>query len=193
MTTFYTSDLHFEHKHIVEYTDRKQVVTQAKHTEWLIELWNQQVQKGDLVYILGDLFFCGPEQAGKIMKRLNGTKAVIKGNHDRTQVLDAMLEANLISSWTPYKELTVNVEGKKQKICLMHYPLTIWNQSHHGSWQLFGHSHSTHEGKGLQLDVGIDNAYKLYGEHRLFSVEDIHEYMQSRKPAILDHHTDSTN
>lgn len=50
-----TSDLHFQHRRIVEYTNRGVDTTQEDHDRWLIDLWNSQVNKNDTVYSLGDL------------------------------------------------------------------------------------------------------------------------------------------
>ena len=54
---YFTSDIHHRHKRICEITDRYKVVDQEQHDDWLIELWNRQVTKQDIVYQLGDFSF----------------------------------------------------------------------------------------------------------------------------------------
>ena len=47
-----------------------------------IENWNRTVTSGDLVLHLGDVAFSG-QAYDTIMPQLNGTKYLIRGNHDR--------------------------------------------------------------------------------------------------------------
>ena len=45
--------------------------------------WNARVQPNDDIYILGDLcWHGGHDVATEVVKRLNGRKYFIKGNHD---------------------------------------------------------------------------------------------------------------
>jgi len=41
----FTSDLHHDHRRIVEFTNRSKDTTQENHTEWLITTWNKNVTK----------------------------------------------------------------------------------------------------------------------------------------------------
>ncbi len=86
------------------------------------------------------------------------------------------------------KEIKVQAGEEIQKIVLCHYAMRVWNASHHGAWQLFGHSHANLEEVGMQMDVGVDNALKLVGECRPFTFWEIMEVMESRPIAIVDHH-----
>lgn len=82
MIWFY-SDPHFGHKNVIRYCDRPfKDITEMR--EKLIKRWNACVKMEDTVYVLGDVFFCGKQDAKKIMSRLNGTKILIRGNHDRS-------------------------------------------------------------------------------------------------------------
>ena len=51
--------------------------------ETLIDNWNASVKQHDTVYILGDLFFRSKVTADVMLKRLNGKKNLIIGNHDK--------------------------------------------------------------------------------------------------------------
>ena len=46
---YLTSDLHFSHKKITEYTDRKLVTTQQDHDEWLSVIKKGEFKVGDKV------------------------------------------------------------------------------------------------------------------------------------------------
>ena len=50
--------------------------------EFLIKKWNETVSENDLVFHLGDVIIAGAQRAEMILKRLNGRKILILGNHD---------------------------------------------------------------------------------------------------------------
>lgn len=50
----------------------------------MVENWNRVVKPGDKVYVLGDVAF-RPEHLA-VMNSLNGSKVLIKGNHDDLQM-----------------------------------------------------------------------------------------------------------
>lgn len=186
MKTYFTSDLHFSHKRIVEFTNRGKETSQEEHDEWLTELWNNTVKSQDKVFHLGDFSFGTTyEQVALQVSKLKGQKFFIKGNHDRSKFLEQLKEDRLIQDWYEYKEIKL----LDNSACLFHFPIASWHKQSYGSWHLHGHSHGNFtEGKGKMLDVGIDNSYNLYGKYVLFSLEDIQGYMQSREVQVADHH-----
>lgn len=186
MTTYMTSDLHFDHKNIYKFTDRQLVVDQEHHTEWLIDIWNTTIKNSDRIFHLGDFSFATKyEDIASIVKKLQGQKFFIKGNHDRSKVLEQLKADNLIQNWYQYEEIKL----ADTTACLFHFPITSWHKQNYGSIMLHGHSHGAFtEGKGKILDVGIDSAYNLYGEHKFFSEEDVIEYMSNRQIKTVDHH-----
>ena len=65
--------------------------------------------------------------------------------------------------------------------------VATWDGSHQGVWHLYGHSHAAaepwadaHMAGRRSLDVGIDNAYRLLGEYRPWSFEEIRELLGPR-------------
>lgn len=183
---FYTSDLHIGHKNICAYTNRHKFTTPETHTEWIRQIWNSSVGRGDIVYHLGDLYVGKHyEQLAEFLTSLNGQKILIKGNHDRQQHLDRLLSDGHIAAWYDYKQLHFD---DKTLVCLFHYPITIWNERHRKSIHLHGHSHGSFNGDGKILDVGLDSAYNILGEHRLFTEYDIVKHMETRTTITLDHH-----
>ena len=191
MKTWYTSDLHFCHRNIVQYTKRSEVVTQEDHDEWLIDLWNSQVKPGDTVWHMGDFAFNKRkvEQFTAITDRLNGNKKFIRGNHDDKDVLKKSG-----FEWYDLKGGSITIGEKiREHVVMCHYPMAIWDKQHHGSFMLHGHSHGSYNpANGKILDVGLDSAYNILGEHRFFTDEDILNYMATRDVQILDHHNDRT-
>lgn len=66
----------------------------------------------------------------------------------------------------------------------------IWNKNHKGSIHLYGHSHANaeHTINGKSMDVGIDNAFKIFGEYRPFGFSEILHLLKDRTQLIIDHH-----
>lgn len=88
MKTYFISDTHFGHANIIKYHDRpyKGVPEMDKS---MIENWNKVVHPDDLVWFLGDIaFYYDKEQLRKLVRKLNGNKRIILGNHDRLSKQD---------------------------------------------------------------------------------------------------------
>lgn len=159
MEPFFTSDTHYYHDNIIRYSKRPYSDVEEMN-EALIANYNLKVGPKDTCYFLGDFGFSGPDELKKIVNRLNGNKIAILGNHDR---LKTMLGLGF-SSVHQYLEIKVPDEtartgyGGFQHIILFHYSMRVWNKSHRGTWQLYGHSHGTlYDDPNLQsMDVGVD-------------------------------------
>lgn len=85
METWVTSDTHFDHINIMKYEPSRseQFKDNLDMTEKLIQNWNSAVKPHDLIFHLGDVFFCNSERMKEIAARLNGRKILIRGNHDK--------------------------------------------------------------------------------------------------------------
>jgi calcineurin-like phosphoesterase family protein len=79
VTIWFTSDTHFGHENIIGYCGRP-FSCAAEMDETLVERWNAVVKPSDHVYHLGDVAMRRPQL--QIVKRLNGHKRLIFGNHD---------------------------------------------------------------------------------------------------------------
>jgi len=187
----FTSDLHHMHNRIVEFTNRGESTTQENHTDWLTEVWNDNVSSGDLVYHLGDFSFAKKyDDIAKFTFHLNGQKIFIKGNHDKREHLDQLVKDNLIQAWYDYKEI------KLQDIptVLFHFPIASWHRQSHGAIHLHGHSHGNFKDfRGKMLDVGIDSAYNLYGEHKFITEDEVITFMQHEDIYTADQHRKVTD
>lgn len=190
---WFTSDLHLGHKNIVgpEVSNWKEgyrtFKTISEMDEELLKQLNVNVQQDDVLYFLGDFSFKGNSTLGVYRDRIICKNIVfIKGNHDkRSSVVTAFGHCH------DYIEEDIN----GVKFCMMHYAMRIWNKSHHGAIHLYGHSHSKLEDSpwGRSMDVGVDNAYRLYGEYRPFSLSDVIDVMDKREAKLVDHHGTGKN
>jgi calcineurin-like phosphoesterase family protein len=100
--------------------------------------WNSCIREEDEIYIVGDLVFKGNGlEVNALMKRLNGKKYLIKGNHD-TFIEDEAFDEN---NFTWIKDYYV-LNYRKLKIILFHYPLFEWEDYFSDGIHLYGHVHN---------------------------------------------------
>lgn len=192
---WFVSDTHFDHKNIIKFSDRP--FKDVDHmNEELIKSWNRVVGEDDDVYHLGDVSLSNkPEKTKDILYRLNGKIHLIKGNHEKS-VLRKQYNIDRFEWVKDYFELLIDqssADGNKhQLIVLCHYAMRVWNKSHHQSIHLYGHSHDSLDGHnkewGKSMDVGVDSAYRILGEYRPFSLQEVMKIMDKRKSHVIDHH-----
>jgi calcineurin-like phosphoesterase family protein len=155
MTTWITSDLHFGHTNIMKFCpETRGHFRDVQHmNEEMVRMWNEKVQPGDTVYILGDVAFCSASDAARILQRLNGDKILIEGNHDRKAIKDVSFQKCFKEI---HKYLDINYNG--HKIVMSHFPFLEWDQMHRGSLHFFGHLHGNKTGQEhfRCKDVGMD-------------------------------------
>jgi calcineurin-like phosphoesterase family protein len=134
----------------------------------LVERWNALVGKDDIVIIVGDVFFCGSQKANAIMKRLNGKKILVTGNHDGSFT-------NMMNCGFDFvcEKMIMKIAG--QEVLISHYPYKHhWFKNfiskyilrrkmprymdrrpvNRGGWLIHGHTHSTEKLKGKMIHVG---------------------------------------
>ena len=161
---FFTSDTHFFHNNIIKYCDRP-YATRNDMNEDLIKRWNSVVPKDGIVFHLGDVSLTANlDHLNDILHRLNGRKYLIVGNHEN----DALSKPYIKEHWVSICDIAeIHVKDEeitdgKQHIVMCHYPMIVWNGSHKGLWQLFGHVHGGLSNKGViqhpvtSMDVGVD-------------------------------------
>ncbi len=189
----FTSDLHFFHKNIVEYSGRPW--TAEQQTDEIIRRWNNRVAPGDTVYHLGDFAFRNDKQAEQVIDviaELEGAIHFIRGNHcpsklwNKIKNLAASGDKRLsrVHEVVDYKAIKVG----NQQINLFHYPIAVFDKMHHGAWHLHGHCHGSLQLPGKVLDVGIDN----HPDFQVFTYDEVKAHMDNREVHSWgDHHNTS--
>lgn len=143
MKKWITSDLHFGHANIMKFCP----VTRAGFTdvvdmrEKMIAEWNQHVGQDDETFILGDFAFLPARDAVEILRRLNGAKILIEGNHDRKLLQDPAFKSCFRET---HQYLRYNHDG--QLVIMFHYPIHEWDQMHRGAVHFYGHVHGGRTG-----------------------------------------------
>lgn len=142
---YYISDLHFFHENLNHGMDCRGFENKEAMNEYMITQWNSRVKKNDEVVILGDFSIGKAEQTQEILKRLQGKKYLIVGNHDYF-LNDKAFDRSLFQSIDYYKEMHDN----NRKVILSHYPVMcyhgqnrITNGGNPTTYMLYGHVHNT--------------------------------------------------
>lgn len=176
MTIFFSADSHYGHKNVIKLCGRP-FLDLDHMRESLIENWNSRVSNSDSVYFLGDFsFYKNDEDSEKIVKRLNGQKFLVKGNHDNH------LKSATLSKFSWVKDYYELYDGK-DKFVLFHFPIKNWNKAHFGSYHLHGHEHSSiNDCYFRRYDVGVDAT-----QHNFFPVS-LEEIKDRLKNAALPKH-----
>lgn len=159
-----------------------------KMDNYLIKKINEHVRPEDTLWHLGDFGFSPKnkieEYVQKNIKKINCKNIFLCwGNHDSKKTEKFFKNC--------YERF--DLKHKDKLIVLSHYAQAVWNKSHNGSWMLYGHCHSTAEdwldksmtGR-LSMDVGVDNIYKIYGEYRPISFEEVEKIFCKRKGISID-------
>lgn len=131
---FLISDQHYSHANFLNFLDEagnkiRPFFNVEEMDEYMVFCHNSVVRPCDKVYFLGDVCF-NKKTLDIIMPRLNGTKVLIKGNHDNLKL-------------TQYQEYFKDVRASHQldKYVLTHIPL---HPEHMGRWangNIHGHLH----------------------------------------------------
>lgn len=134
---FYISDWHYGHANCIGFDNRPFNNVEEMNSA-LIANWNKAVAPEDTVYVLGDMFWKTTSDSVKVLDKLNGTKILVKGNHDRC---DNENFRHAFARITDYLE--VNDDGRKVVLC--HYPIPCFKNHFYGWYHLYGHVHSSFE------------------------------------------------
>lgn len=145
--TFFTSDQHFGHAGIIDSCARP-FADSAEMDRAMIEAWNSVVTPADDVWFLGDFAHrSDADYARKVFHKLNGSKNLIVGNHDKLSIDLPWVSKHLM--------VTEFIDG--QAVFMCHYPMREWPGLHAGVVHFYGHSHSRMPSSRNAIDVGVDN------------------------------------
>ena len=154
MNTYFTSDLHLSHGPnkqgfggIIFHANRP-FKSVEEMDETIIANWNADVKAGDHVWVLGDFAWRNHRH---YLHRLNGKKFLVKGSHDKMDTETLRLFAEVQDG------MAIRLFDKTPFV-LTHTAMRVWERSHYGSINLYGHSHGRlpEYNDKLQMDVGVD-------------------------------------
>lgn len=172
---FFTSDLHFGHRRIIEFCSRP-YSDEKEMGRALIDNWNSVVSPRDIVFNLGDFCWWDSRHTTRsIINKLNGTIYMVLGNHDTVKQFElcdsnkVILCSDITILYLRTLEEDTRFDSRLYEIVCSHFPLMCYSHSEHKNvYNFFGHIHSlkdepmTEFGEflplkaGKQLDVGVD-------------------------------------
>lgn len=168
MSIFLTSDQHFWHTNILKMGKGRPFKDIDEHNEILIKNWNAVVKPGDVVYVLGDVFFRSTlEMQNTLLKRLNGEKQLILGNHDNYQSHKKHLIDGIWKQIRYYHTFHAELKnGKDVKVVLSHYPILEFDGAfRENTLHVYGHIHTMnnyddiYKGLGFKaVHIGVDTS-----------------------------------
>lgn len=181
------SDLHFGHHNIIDFCNRpfykkvlqkiadRQVEAEIPDVDamnqTLIDNWNNRVDHGDEVWVVGDFAMGRKESTVPLARHLHGEKILIPGNHDAVHKMHP--------KWRRFVKLyedagftildgqvQTEIDGTEVLVC--HFPYANGDVPRHrdrynglhpddeGGWLIHGHTHSSEKVRGKQIHVGVD-------------------------------------
>jgi calcineurin-like phosphoesterase family protein len=180
---WFTSDWHLGHDRSFIWQNRNFTNIQ-EHDRFIIDTCNKLVDPDDIMFHMGDFAFRNTTTCAEYLDELNCKNIMfIRGNHDHA-IEKHLNRTNSKRLWD-LLDLQVRDSAINQCITLCHYPMMSWNKSHHGSWNLCGHSHGSNpqslpnDLNGKRLDVSIDVGMK-FNDKFLFTYEDVVDIMKAK-------------
>ena len=178
VSRWYTSDLHFGHRMLVERRVRP-FETLEEMDECIVQLWNETVSPADEAWILGDLVMHPVEENLLTVSRLNGRKILVPGNHDMCWVGSESRRPQALKWQMRYRHIAglhaIVDSGPRSypvhriagvDMALSHFPYTedhtaVPRHPEHrlrdeGGWLLHGHLHDMWRKHQKQINVGVD-------------------------------------
>jgi len=211
-TTWFTSDLHFGHRNVINYCNRPYKDLEEMHKA-LIKIWNDTVKEGDTVYVLGD-FSLNKKWSQTIIPLLKGNKILISGNHDycfdhppkensglsiqqHRENYKRRCDAYIQHGWQAVHQ-TLKLKFKNGVNVLLHHlpyatPKEVGFDQRYlnlrpkdeGLFLLHGHLHGRYKKYKNMIDCGLD-AWNL----NLISEDDIIKIIESKENYIKSSLTD---
>ena len=144
---WFTSDLHINHKNIIEYC-RRPCESVVDMNSLIVDRWNSLVKQDDEVFVVGDVFLGKPEEAEPWIRSLNGRKILISGNHDRSPRTMKSLGFDEVHN-------SMIVRVGEMSALLRHKPLPD-SMISPCDVQIHGHHHTGNRINGRRLNVAVD-------------------------------------
>lgn len=174
---WFTADQHLDSKEPCRLHRRAEAFSSSEeHDHEIIESANRCAKRYDTLVIVGDFAL---KNAQKWKHRLTCKHCIfIIGNHDR--------KMDSIKAFGEVHQMKA-LKTPHGRIHACHYPMVEWLNSHWASYHAYGHTHSEIEWvmdrlfpQRRSMDVGVDNAFELLGEHRPFHVDEMVSHLSER-------------
>lgn len=175
---FFISDTHFGHANIINFkrndgTPLRPFSSIQEHDEFIVEHWNRLVRPQDHIYHLGDV--CVKSDQLGILKRCNGHKRLVRGNHD-------IFKTRMYMNY--FEEIYGVRIFVEHGFACSHIPLHPDSLNRRG-WSVNVHGH-THANRVLLNEKPDPRYIPISCEHTAYmpvSLEEIKKLLESQKTA----------
>jgi len=178
-TTFFSSDQHFSHARISEFSGRP-FSNVPQMNAFLVNAWNSRVTDADTVFVLGDVCMGKLDESLALIGLLAGTKILVPGNHDRCwsghtakhrpeQAVARYLDAGFAEVVQSDADTVPGLSwpGGEPHAIMSHFPYVgdsgdldrhVDHRPHDDgeTWLLHGHVHEKWRQRGRMINVGVD-------------------------------------
>lgn len=180
---WFTSDTHYWHEAVLQFCPNTRKGKNAEEmTEIMIENHNKVVKPGDTVIHAGDFSFGGVAKVSSLRGRLSGQIHLCFGNHDKLLQKKKDLHDMFASIQT-----RKHFKAAEHHFIIDHFPLSEWENAHHGWIMIHGHQHGSGQGVDKRykiMDVGVDTR----SDNLMipYHIDEVLTLMKDRE--ILPHH-----
>lgn len=180
--TYVVSDWHLNHGNIKTYCQRPD-----NFTELIEKRHNETVKPEDFVIVLGDILIGNKRDGVEIIRRMNGRKFLVRGNHDRDKSCDWWMRNGFdfagdqlvyrhvlfthepyVPQWDDHLQPLSETEPRPPRLFG-----GVLSLPHGCEWNIHGHLHNIWEGFGYKNGehVGVYPTKLWYPWQRLFALE----------------------
>ncbi len=161
----YISDLHFFRQEAtidttIPYYKARGFATVSEMNNTIIERFNKTVSNQDTCIILGDFSDGNAKETEDILKKLNGKKILLLGNHDDIIIKNK----NLQKYFTQIEQYLEIIDGGNKIVC-GHYPMLWYNKSKTGDCMFHGHIHDLPVDLEIMYNIEKTIKEKSIGAH----------------------------
>ena len=161
---YFTSDLHFGHKGIIEYCKRPFASVQ-ENIDFFIDEINSLPADSEL-WILGDYSFLGVQKTLEITQKMIPKITIVRGNHDRSNVMKRLGEIGVTVLDTHDTQIDF------LSVTVSHYPFRDDRYPDRcppddGRVVVHGHIHAARGIARNQVNVGWDYWHRILNEEEV--------------------------
>lgn len=163
-----TSDHHFGHDNIIKYHNRP-FADAEEMGQRMLEIWNDTVDDGDDVWVVGDIAMGRRSDTLRYMKMAKGAKTLIPGNHDlcweHRKNWDTYRYLYLDNGFARIVQAPMDLEIAGTVAQVHHFPyrradkLATFDRvapSDNGGWLIHGHVHSLWLQRQKMINVSVE-------------------------------------
>lgn len=199
---FYTKDkvyalgcAHLQHKNItkgVSSWPNKDLCREFATTEDMTEAVMsglRNIPEDSHLFLLGDFLFGDKKKVNEYLEQIPSDNIYyIYGNH--CLWYREVPKHKKIKWCGDYLEIFYN----SNLVVFTHYPFAVWNECHHGSWNVCSHSHGSYPPSRPEYLTGgkiLDVGWEVFKRPMPFT--EVEKIMAQKKNTPLDHHNEETS